>query len=148
MPLDGQYVPSPHKWVREQVDAYESSDGVDGATFRGLPIVVLTTRGAVSGAVRKTPVMRVEHDGAYALIASQGGAPTHPQWYRNVTADRRVELQDGPKRQDMLAREVVGDEKALWWTRAVDAYPEYADYQAKTDRSIPVVVLETVPGSR
>lgn len=142
MPLTGEYAPSAQKWVRDQVEAYESSGGREGTTFRGMPVIVLTTRGVKSGKLRKTPLMRVEHEGVYAVVASQGGAPTHPQWYHNVLADPRVELQDGPERRDMVAREVHGDEKATWWARAVAAYPDYADYQAKTSRSIPVFVLE------
>ncbi|MFI0715884.1 nitroreductase family deazaflavin-dependent oxidoreductase [Streptomyces inhibens] len=142
MPLQGEYEPSPAQWVRDQVALYESSGGTEGTTLRGLPVVVLTTRGAKSGRIRKSPLMRVEHDGTYAAVASMGGAPTHPVWYHNVTADPRVELQDGPVRRDMTAREVTGEEKALWWGRAVEAYPDYEDYQKKTDRQIPVFVLE------
>ncbi|MEU4980150.1 nitroreductase family deazaflavin-dependent oxidoreductase [Streptomyces sp. NPDC021969] len=144
MPLDGEYEPSPTQWVREQVELYESSGGTEGTTLRdtGLPVIVLTTRGARSGKLRKTPLMRVEHDGRYAAVASLGGAPQHPVWYFNVTADPRVELQDGPVKQDMTAREVTGAEKAQWWERAVAAFPSYADYQKKTDREIPVFVLE------
>lgn len=142
MPLTGEYAPSAQKWVRDQVEAYESSGGRAGTTFRGMPVIVLTTRGAKSGNLRKTPLMRVEHEGAYAIVASQGGAPTHPQWYFNVLGDPRVELQDGPELQEMVAREVHGDEKAVWWARAVAAYPDYAEYQEKTSRRIPVFVLE------
>lgn len=146
MPIEGEYVPSPQQWVRDQVDLYESSGGTEGTTMRGMPVVVLTTRGSKSGKVRKTPLMRVEHDGRYAVVASLGGAPKHPVWYHNVVADPRVELQDGPVRQDMTAREVTGDEKAQWWKRAVEAFPDYAQYQSKTDREIPVFVLEPTPG--
>ncbi|MET9860444.1 nitroreductase family deazaflavin-dependent oxidoreductase [Streptomyces smyrnaeus] len=146
MPIEGEYEPSPEQWVRDQVELYERSGGTEGTTMRGMPVVVLTTRGAKSGKVRKTPLMRVEHDGKYAVVASLGGAPTHPVWYHNVVADPRVELQDGPVRQDMTAREVTGEEKAVWWKRAVEAYPDYADYQRKTDREIPVFVLEPTPG--
>lgn len=146
MPLKGEYEPSAQKWVRDHVAAYEGSGGLESTTFRGMPVVVLTTRGASSGKLRKTPVMRVEHGGAYAVVASQGGAPRHPQWYHNLVADPRVELQDGPRRQDMKARQATGDEKAAWWARAVAAYPDYADYQEKTNREIPVFVLETAPG--
>ncbi|WP_327371769.1 nitroreductase family deazaflavin-dependent oxidoreductase [Streptomyces sp. NBC_01217] len=142
MPLEGEYEPSPEQWVRDQVELFESSGGTEGTTMRGMPVVVLTTRGARSGKIRKTPVMRVEHDGTYAVVASLGGAPKHPVWYHNIVADPRVELQDGPVRQDMTAREVTGEEKALWWQRAVEAYPDYADYQLKTDRQIPVFVVE------
>lgn len=142
MPLEGEYEPSPAKWVRDQVETYESSGGTKGTTMRGMPVIVLTTRGAKSGRIRKSPLMRVEHEGRYAVVASLGGAPKHPVWYHNVVADPRVELQDGPVRKDMKAREVTGDEKALWWERAVAAYPDYADYQKKTDREIPVFVVE------
>ncbi|MFI2346533.1 nitroreductase family deazaflavin-dependent oxidoreductase [Streptomyces sp. NPDC019443] len=142
MPLEGEYEPSPEKWVRDQVEMYESSGGTKGTTMRGMPVVVLTTRGAKSGKIRKSPLMRVEHEGTYAVVASLGGAPKHPVWYHNVVADPRVELQDGPVRKDMEAREVTGDEKTLWWERAVAAYPDYADYQKKTDREIPVFVVE------
>lgn len=142
MPLQGEYEPSPEQWVRDQVEEYEGSGGTKGTTIRGMPVVVLTTRGAKSGKVRKSPLMRVEHDGVYAVVASMGGAPRHPVWYHNVVADPRVELQDGPVRRDMTAREVTGEEKALWWGRAVEAYPDYADYQEKTERRIPVFVLE------
>lgn len=110
--------------------------------MRGLPVIILTTRGAKSGKIRKTPLMRVEHNGTYAVVASQGGAPKHPVWYHNIVADARVELQDGPVRHDMNAREVTGEEKTVWWQRAVEAFPDYADYQLKTDRQIPVFVLE------
>ncbi|MFJ9722195.1 nitroreductase family deazaflavin-dependent oxidoreductase [Streptomyces sp. NPDC101209] len=144
MPLEGEYEPSPEQWVREQVELYESSGGTKGTTLRdtGLPVVVLTTRGAKTGKIRKSPLMRVEHEGRYAVVASQGGAPKHPVWYHNLKADPRVELQDGPARRDMTAREVTGEEKAEWWRRAVEAFPPYADYQKRTDRQIPVFVLE------
>ncbi|MFJ4483041.1 nitroreductase family deazaflavin-dependent oxidoreductase [Streptomyces longwoodensis] len=144
MPLEGEYEPSPEQWVRDQVELYESSGGTKGTTLRdtGLPVIVLTTRGARSGKIRKTPLMRVEHGGRYAVVASQGGAPKHPVWYHNIKADPHVELQDGPDRRDYRAREVTGAEKAEWWERAVAAYPPYADYQTKTDREIPVFVLE------
>ncbi|GHD25429.1 nitroreductase family deazaflavin-dependent oxidoreductase [Streptomyces galbus] len=144
MPLEGEYEPSPEQWVRDQVELYESSGGTEGTTLRdtGLPVIVLTTRGAKSGKIRKTPLMRVEHEGRYAVVASQGGAPKHPVWYHNIKADPHVELQDGPDRRDYRAREVTGAEKADWWERAVAAYPPYAEYQTKTDREIPVFVLE------
>jgi deazaflavin-dependent oxidoreductase (nitroreductase family) len=109
-----------------------------------MPVVIVTNLGASSGKVRKTPVMRVEHDSRYAVVASQGGAPTHPLWYHNIVAHPLVELQDGPVKRDMIAREIAGDERAEWWDRAVAAYPPYADYQKKTDRQIPVFVLEPV----
>jgi deazaflavin-dependent oxidoreductase (nitroreductase family) len=153
MPLKGEYEPSTMQLVRDQVELYESSGGTEGTTLssligpedakrRDLPVILLTTLGAKSGKIRKSPLMRVEHDGSYAVVASLGGAPKHPIWYHNVVADPRVELQDGPVRQDMLAREVTGDEKAVWWARAVEAFPDYAEYQKKTDREIPVFVLD------
>ncbi|MBM7440295.1 nitroreductase family deazaflavin-dependent oxidoreductase [Streptomyces sp. HB132] len=141
MPIDGEYEPSPTTWVREQVELIESSGGTQGTTLRGMPVILLTTRGAKSGKLRKTPLMRVEHDGEYAVVASLGGAPKHPVWYHNVRADPQVELRDGTALRDMVAREVTGEEKALWWGRAVEAFPDYADYQDKTDREIPVFVL-------
>ena len=144
MPIEGEYEPSAADWVREQVEEYEGSGGTEGTTLRGMPVIILTSRGAKSGKVRKTPLMRVEHDGVYAVVASKGGAPTHPVWYFNLVADPHVELQDGPAKADLVAREVTGDEKSVWWERAVAAYPDYADYQKKTDRSIPVFVLEPV----
>ena len=146
MPVDGEYEPSPAAWVRDQVELYESSGGTQGRTLRetGLPVVIVTNRGARSGKVHKTPVMRVEHDGRYAMVASKGGAPDHPLWYYNVRAHPLVELQDGPHRQDMAARELSGDERAEWWARSVAAYPPYAEYQEKTTRQIPVFVLEPV----
>ncbi|KPI22216.1 hypothetical protein OK074_1054 [Actinobacteria bacterium OK074] len=148
MPLEGEYEPSPAQWVREQVELYESSGGTEGTTLMdtGMPVVILTTRGARSGKIRKTPLMRVEHDGVYAVVASQGGAPKHPVWYHNIVGDPHVELQDGPVKQELTAREVTGEEKAQWWKRAVAAFPPYADYQTKTDREIPVFVLESAAG--
>ncbi|OLF17810.1 nitroreductase family deazaflavin-dependent oxidoreductase [Actinophytocola xanthii] len=144
MPLQGEYEPSPSDWAREQVELYESSGGTEGTTLRGMPVVVMTTVGAKSGKLRKTPVMRVEHEGRYAAVASLGGAPKNPVWYYNLVANPHLELQDGPVKKDMVAREVTGEEKAAWWARAVEAYPDYADYQKKTDREIPVFVLEPV----
>jgi deazaflavin-dependent oxidoreductase (nitroreductase family) len=144
MPLEGEYEPSPEQWVRDQVELYESSGGTKGTTLgnTGLPVIVLASRGAKSGKIRKTPLMRVEHDGRYAVVASQGGAPKHPVWYFNLKADPHVSLQDGPAHHDLTAREVTGEEKAVWWERAVAAYPPYADYQKQTEREIPVFVLE------
>ena len=144
MPLSGEYEPSPTQWVRDQVELYESSGGTEGTTLRdtGLPCVVVTNVGARSGKLRKTPLMRVEHEGRYAAIASKGGHPEHPLWYANLLANPHVEVQDGPAKQDMVAREVHGDERAQWWERAVAAFPQYADYQVKTERQIPVLVLE------
>jgi deazaflavin-dependent oxidoreductase (nitroreductase family) len=142
MPLTGEYEPSTSQHTREQVELYESSGGTEGLTLRGVPCVILTSVGARSGKLRKVALMRVEHDGAYAVVASLGGAPQHPVWYHNVVASPHVELQDGPQKWDMTAREVTGDEKALWWKRAVEVWPDYAEYQKKTDRQIPVFVLE------
>ena len=121
---------------------YESSGGTEGLTLRGRPVIILTSRGAKSGKVRKTALMRVEHDGDYAVVASQGGAPKHPTWYYNLTADPHVELQDGPERHDYKARELEGDEREQWWARAVETWPDYAGYATRTDRLIPVFVLE------
>lgn len=144
MPLTGEYEPSPEQWVRDQVERYESSGGTEGLTLgdTGLPVVVVTNLGAKSGKVRKTPLMRVEHDGRYAAVASKGGAPKHPVWYFNLLAHPTVEVQDGPVKREMVARLLSGEERAKWWERAVAAYPPYAEYQEKTDRLIPVFVLE------
>ena len=144
MPLTGEYEPSTSDWAREQAERFERSGGAEANTLRGMPIILLTTVGAKSGKLRKTPLMRVEHDGEYAVVASLGGAPKHPVWYYNLKQHPHVELQDGPIKRDYMAREVTGDEKAVWWERAVAAYPDYADYQKKTDRQIPVFVLEPV----
>ena len=144
MTLSGEYVPSAYDFARDQVELYESSGGTDGNTQQGKPVVILTMRGAKTGKIRKTPLMRVEHDGKYAVVASLGGAPTHPVWYHNLVADPRVDLQDGPVKQAYVAREVTGEEKATWWERAVEAWPDYAEYQKKTERQIPVFVLEPV----
>ncbi len=141
MPLHGEYEPSPSERARKQVEEYESSGGTRGNTMIGLPVVILTTKGAKTGKIRKTPLMRVEHGGEYAVVASLGGAPKHPVWYHNVKAHPEVELQDGATKQDMVAREVTGEEKAKWWEIAVAAFPNYAEYQKKTDREIPVFVL-------
>ncbi|WP_203337572.1 nitroreductase family deazaflavin-dependent oxidoreductase [Nocardioides limicola] len=144
MTLNGEYEPSPTRWVRDQVEAYESSGGTRGNTLldTGMPVIIMTSLGARSGKIRKTPLMRVEHEGRYALVASQGGAPTHPTWYHNLIQHPRIELQDGPEPVEMTVRVVTGEEKAEWWQRAVAAFPSYADYQAKTDREIPVFVAE------
>jgi len=141
MSLEGEYVPSPAQWVRDQVAAYESSGGQQANTLRetGLPVVIVTSRGNKSRQLRKTPLMRVEHEGEYLLVASQGGAPTHPVWYYNLKADpEAVMIQDGPEPFDVTVRELSGEERATWWQRAVAAFPPYADYQVKTDRLIPV----------
>ena len=142
MPLHGEYVPSPSKWVRDQVELYERTAGAEGNTLQGKPVIILTSRGAKSGKLRKTPLMRVEHEGRYAVVASKGGAPEHPVWYHNLIADPHVELQDGAQKWDMTARELHGDERQQWWERAVAAFPPYAEYQQRTEREIPVFVVE------
>jgi deazaflavin-dependent oxidoreductase (nitroreductase family) len=142
MTIDGEYLPSPHQWVRNHVDSIAESGTTTVATIRGLPVVLVTMRAARSGKVRKVPVMRVEHDGAYAVVASQGGAPTHPAWYFNLKANPTVTLQDDREVHTYVAREVEGTERDQWWERAVAAYPDYADYQLKTTRVIPVLVLD------
>jgi deazaflavin-dependent oxidoreductase (nitroreductase family) len=142
MPLSGEYEPSPAQWVRDQVAAYEASGGREANTLRdtGLPVVIVTMHGRKSGKLRKIALMRVEHDGEYALVASQGGAPEHPFWYHNLVADPHVTVQDGETPVDMTVHETTGDERATWWERAVAAYPDYADYQKRTDRVIPLFV--------
>ncbi|MCW2525295.1 MAG: hypothetical protein JWM76_155 [Pseudonocardiales bacterium] len=145
MSAESQYAPSPAEWVRTQVELYESSGGSEGNTLRGVPVIILTTVGAKTGLIRKTPLMRVEHDGAYAVVASKGGAPENPVWYYNIVKQPLVQLQDGPTKLQYLAREVSGDEKAVWWERCVAVWPDYAEYQTKTDREIPVFVLEPRP---
>jgi deazaflavin-dependent oxidoreductase (nitroreductase family) len=150
MPLEGEYEPSPWDWVREQVAEYEASDGRRANTLAdtGLPVIIITTRGHKSGKIRKTPLMRVEHGGEYALVASLGGAPNNPSWYGNLVADpTALMLQDGAEPHDYVARELGGEERARWWDRAVSAYPDYADYQRKTDRTIPVFVATRVDTS-
>lgn len=147
MPITGEYQPSTDQRSREQVELIESSGGTRGTTMRGMPVVVVTMLGAKSGKVRKIPVMRVEHDGVYAVVASLGGAPKHPVWYHNLLAHPLVELQDGPAKGDYTVREVEGAERELWWARAVEAYPDYADYQTRTSRVIPVLVLEPAPAA-
>ena len=142
MPLQGEYAPSSSDWVREQVEKIESSQGAEGNELRGVPVIVITSVGAGSGKLRKNPVMRVEHDGKYAAVASKGGAPEHPAWYRNLVEDPHVEVQDAEHRGDYTARVVAGEERAQWWERAVAVWPDYAEYQEKTDREIPVFVLE------
>ena len=142
MPLQGEYEASPAQWVRDQVEEYESSGGTSGTTLRGVPVIVITSVGASSGKLRKNPVMRVAHEGTYAAVASKGGAPEHPDWYRNLVEHPLVELQDGPAQGDDIAREVSGEERGAWWRRAVEVWPDYATYQTKTDREIPVFVLE------
>ena len=141
MPITGQYEPSSFDFSRDQVDLYERSGGTEGNDNQGRPVIVLTSVGAKTGKLRKTPLMRVEHDGEYAVVASLGGAPKHPVWYYNLTAHPHVELQDGPVKKDSRAREVEGEEYAAWFERAVATWPDYAEYQKKTTRTMPIFVL-------
>ncbi|TME70034.1 MAG: nitroreductase family deazaflavin-dependent oxidoreductase [Chloroflexi bacterium] len=142
MPLTGDYAPSTAGWARRQAELYEASSGAQAGDLRGRPIIVLTSVGARTGNLRKTALMRVEHNGTYAVVGSMGGAPRHPVWYYNLTRNPHVELQDGPIKRDYLAHDATGDEKAVWWKRAVEAWPDYANYQTRTTRQIPVFVLE------
>ena len=142
MAITGDYEPSPTDWVRKQVETIEETGTTASVDIRGMPVVLMTMRGASSGKVRKVPVMRVEHDGDYAAVASKGGAPDHPAWYANLQANPDITLQDGTESWDARARELEGEERQTWWDRAVEAFPSYADYQAGTDRQIPVFVLE------
>jgi F420H(2)-dependent quinone reductase len=147
MALEGEYEPSPEQWVRDQVEQYERSGGREANVLRGhpeWPIVVITSKGARSGKLRKNPVMRVEHDGVYAAVASKGGTPEHPTWFHNFVAHPEVELQDGPEPHPYRARIAEGEERAEWWERAVRQYPPYAEYQRNTDREIPVFLLERI----
>jgi deazaflavin-dependent oxidoreductase (nitroreductase family) len=146
MPLTGDYQPSAASWARDQVELYERSGGTQGTDLRGRPVIILTSVGARTGKLRKTPLMRVEHQGEYAVIASLGGAPKNPVWYYNLTAHPHVELQDGPVKKDYQAREVSGGEREVWWERAVAAWPDYAAYRQKTTRTIPVFVLTPMGG--
>jgi F420H(2)-dependent quinone reductase len=141
MPLTGEYEPSPAQFVREQVEAFEHSAGREANDMKGVPVILLTTKGVKTGKLRKTPLMRVEHEGEYAVVASLGGAPKHPVWYHNIIAEPHVELQDGAVRRDYTARELKGDEREEWWQRAAQVWPDYDVYQTKTDRVIPIFVL-------
>ena len=144
MAITGEYVPSPSAWVRKQVDTIEDTGTTDSVDIMGLPVVMLTMRGARTGAIRKVPLMRVEHDGVYAAVASKGGAPEHPKWYRNIRRNPVLDLQDDDRTWTVRARELEGAERDEWWPLCVAAFPPYADYQVKTDRLIPVFVLEPV----
>jgi deazaflavin-dependent oxidoreductase (nitroreductase family) len=146
VPLSGEYAPSSSAWAREQADEIESSGGTAGGSLQGLPVIVLTSKGAKTGKLRKTPLMRVEYDGQYAIVGSLGGAPKHPVWVHNVRGEPHVELQDGPEKHDYLAHETSGEERELWWKRAVEAFPNYAAYQKKTTRVIPLFVLTRLDG--
>jgi F420H(2)-dependent quinone reductase len=146
MPIEGTYVPSTQQWVRDQVEAYERSGGREANTLRdtGIPIIVVTMRGGQTGNVRKIALMRVEHKGEYALVASRGGSPTHPAWYYNLLADPNVVVQDGPVPFDAVVSEVDGAERELWWERSAAVFPSYNEYQSKTDRRIPVLVARPI----
>lgn len=149
MAIEGEYEPSSLDWVRDQVEAYEASGGREANTLRdsGIPIVIVTMKGAASGKVRKIGLMRVEHDGSYALVASYGGRPAHPAWYANLLADPHAMIQDGPEPHDYVVREVTGDERADWWERGVAVFPTYADYEVSATehgRTIPVLVAEPI----
>lgn len=141
MTTDSEYAPSPEEYVRNTVELYESSGGTEGNTMAGRPTIILTTTGAKSGKIRKTPLMRVEHDGSYAVVASKGGAPEHPLWYHNIVAHPEVELQDGATKKQYVAHEATGEEKKEGWARATETWPDYDTYQTKTDRQIPLFVL-------
>ncbi|GAA1687818.1 F420H(2)-dependent quinone reductase [Microbacterium sediminicola] len=142
MPLNGEYLPSTADWAREQAEKIEATAGAEGTMLRGVPVIVLTTVGAKTGGLRKTALMRVEHDGSYAVVASKGGAPDEPKWAGNMRKNPAVELQDAETKRDYLAREVTGDERAIWWKRAADVWPDYNVYQTTTDRQIAVFVLD------
>ena len=142
MPLSGEYAPSTSSWSRKQAERYEATGGADANDMQGRPVVVLTSVGAQTGKLRKTPLMRVEHNGEYVVVGSLGGSPKHPVWVFNLRQDPRVELQDGAEKHDYEARELEGDERAVWWDRAVEAFPNYAGYQKKTDRLIPLFLLK------
>jgi deazaflavin-dependent oxidoreductase (nitroreductase family) len=147
VPLDGEYAqPDPQDWVRDQIETWERSGGTEGTTLRdtGMPCVIVVNRGVRSGQLRRTPLMRVEQDGSYLAVGSKGGAPANPAWVANLRADPSVEVWDGPTRGDYIARELEGDERSRWWQSAVAVYPPYADYQERTERLIPVFVLEPV----
>ena len=144
MPLEGEYEPSTSEWARVQAETFEATNGAEANTLRGRPIIVMTSKGAKSGKLRKTALMRVEHDGQYAVVASVGGAPKHPTWYWNLKKHPLVELQDGAEKHDYEAHELEGEEREIWWRRANETWPPYDDYQKKTDRVIPVFLLTRI----
>lgn len=146
MAITGEYEPSTSDWVREQVETIETTGTTTSVDIMGMRVVLMTMLGASSGKVRKVPVMRVEHDGTYLAVASKGGAPDHPAWYANLKANPELTLQDGTESWDVRARELEGEERQVWWDRAVEAFPNYAEYQTKTDRQIPILALEPVDG--
>lgn len=142
MPLQGEYAEEKTGWVKKQLTTIDESGTTESVDIMGMPVVVYTMRGAKSGKLRRVPLMRVEHDGVYAAVASKGGAPEHPAWFHNIKANPEVEVQDGTATRDAVAREITGAEREQWWERAVAAYPPYAEYQTKTDRLIPVFLVE------
>jgi len=144
MPVNGEYAPGTSAWARKQAERYEATGGAESGTLRGKPVIVLTSVGAKTGKLRKTALMRVEHDGDYAVVASKGGSARNPTWYHNLKANPHVELQDGPTKRDYRARQVIGEERTLWWERALEVWPDYAGYQKRTSREIPVFVLEPI----
>ena len=144
MPLEGEYEPSTSEWARVQAETFEATNGAEANTLRGRPIIVMTSKGSKSGKLRKTALMRVEHDGQYAVVASDGGAPKHPTWYWNLKKHPLVELQDGAEKHDYEARELEGEEREIWWRRANETWPPYDQYQTKTDRPIPVFLLTRI----
>ncbi|GGM97816.1 deazaflavin-dependent oxidoreductase (nitroreductase family) [Actinoplanes campanulatus] len=141
MPLTGEYAPSTSDWARNQAEKYEATGGAEANDILGKPIIVLTSVGAKTGLLRKTALMRIEHEGEYAVVGSLGGAPKNPVWVYNIRKNPLVELQDGSLKQDYTVRELSGEERDTWWKRSVEAFPNYADYQTKTDRQIPVFLL-------
>lgn len=147
MPLQGEYAEEKTGWVKDQLAKIDESGTTESVDVMGMPVVVYTMRGAKSGKLRRVPLMRVEHDGVYAAVASKGGAPEHPAWYHNITAHPEVEVQDGTTKHDAVAREITGAERDEWWERAVAAFPSYAEYQTKTDRQIPVLLIEPASGN-
>jgi deazaflavin-dependent oxidoreductase (nitroreductase family) len=144
MPLQGEYAPSTSGWARKQAERYAATDGAEANTIQGYPIIVVTSVGAKTGLLRKTPLMRVEHDGQYAIVGSLGGAPQHPVWVHNIRANPHVELQDGAEKHDYMARELEGEEREIWWRRANETWPAYDGYQTRTDRQIPVFLLTRI----
>jgi len=144
MPLSGEYELSSNDRTREQVELYETTDGAEGGTLAGKPVIILTFMGAKSGKIHKTPLMRIEHNGTYAVVASNAGAPKHPIWYNNIIANPLVELQDRAVKQDMRVREIIGEEKNEWWKRADAAYPEFPAYRARAGREIPILLVEPI----
>ena len=141
MLTDGEYAPSPVEFISDYVAKYEGSNGTDGYLYNGRPVVLLSSRGAKTGRLRKVPVMRIEHEGQYALVASSAGSDKHPGWYHNLLREPRVQIQDGADKRDFTAREITGEERSTWWSRALATWPEFDDYTRMTTRTIPMFVL-------